>query len=90
MSTQTHSASNPAAISRPAPVSRVRFSIAVAAGVYPVLTGLLYGLWPLIGPWPMWGKTLALVPLMAPIMVWGVIPAAHRWLGGWLHPARAV
>ncbi len=80
-------ASRPAGSARP--MSRIRFAIAVAAGVYPVITGLLYALWPLIGAWPMWEKTPALVPLMVPVMVWGVIPAAHRWLGGWLHLARA-
>lgn len=63
-----------------APISRVRFAVILAFGVYPLITGLLYGLWPLIGPWPLWEKTLALVPLMVPAMVFGVIPAIQRWL----------
>jgi len=72
------------------PMSRVRFAILVAAGVYPLITGLLYALWPFIGSWPMWQKTLALVPLMVPAMVWGLIPAVQRFFKGWLHPSRAV
>jgi len=72
----------------PKPLSRLRFAVATAAGVYPVITGLLYLLWPVIVAWPLWEKTLAVVPLMVPTMVWGIIPAIHRWLGGWLHPAN--
>ncbi len=75
-------------IDRMPPLSRARLTVAVALGVYPLITGLLYLLWPVIAPWPLWQKTLAVVPLMAPAMVWGVIPAIHRYLRPWLHPVR--
>jgi antibiotic biosynthesis monooxygenase (ABM) superfamily enzyme len=52
------------------------------------ITGLLYVLWPLIAAWPVWEKTLAVVPLMVPAMVWGVIPAIQRWLHPWIYPSR--
>jgi antibiotic biosynthesis monooxygenase (ABM) superfamily enzyme len=71
------------------PLSRPRFAVAVAIGIYPVITSLLYVLGPVFGSWPTWQKTLALVPLIVAAMVWGIIPAVHRWLRPWIHPASA-
>lgn len=71
------------------PISRLRFCIAVGFGVYPLITGLLYGLNPVIGPWPLWQKTLVVVPLMSPSMVYGIIPAIQRWLHPWLRSCHS-
>jgi antibiotic biosynthesis monooxygenase (ABM) superfamily enzyme len=64
----------------PRKLSQVRFAAALTVGAYPVITGLLYGLAPLIGEWPTWEKTLVVVPLMVASMVWGVIPLVNRLL----------
>jgi antibiotic biosynthesis monooxygenase (ABM) superfamily enzyme len=66
----------------PRKLARARFAAALTVGAYPVITGLLYGLAPVINDWPTWQKTLAVVPLMVPAMVWGVIPLVNRLMRG--------
>ncbi|WP_235911978.1 hypothetical protein [Mesorhizobium xinjiangense] len=50
--------------------SRPRFALLVALGVYPLVTGLLYVVLPLTEGWMLWQRTLLVVPVMVPIMVW--------------------
>jgi antibiotic biosynthesis monooxygenase (ABM) superfamily enzyme len=69
----------------PRKLSRVRYAAALTIGAYPVITGLLYGLGPIIAEWPIWEKTLAIAPLMVPLMVWGVIPLTHFWFHRLIH-----
>lgn len=69
-------------------ISRLRFALAVAAGVYPLVTIILTVLGPVIAAWPAWEKSLMIVPLVVPTMVWLIIPAIHRWLGPWLRARR--
>jgi len=75
---------------QPKPLSRLRFALAVAAGVYPAITAILYLLWPVIAAWPLWEKTLAVVPLMVPTMVWASFPPSTAGLAaGCIPRARA-
>ena len=65
--------------------SRPRFTLAVMAGAYPLITALLYAIAPFTLEWAVWQKTLVAAPLMVVAMVWGLIPAIHRHLKPWLH-----
>ncbi|GLK82010.1 MULTISPECIES: hypothetical protein [Ancylobacter] len=66
--------------------SRSRFTVAVMLAVYPLVTALLYAVMPLTPDWPLWMRTLVVVPVMAVAMVWVLIPRIHRHLSLWLHP----
>ncbi len=69
---------------------RFRVTLAASMGAYPIITLILYILGPATEGWPVWQKTLAIVPIMVPAMVFGIIPAVHRFAGPWLRPrARA-
>lgn len=82
-------ASSPAAAPDARPVlSRPRFALAVFAGVYPLVTLLLYAIVPLTAGWALWQQTLLLVPIIVVMMVWGLIPFLHRRFSGFLHPVR--
>lgn len=75
---------------RLSPPCRFRLTIAASMGAYPVITLILYVLGPATQDWAVWQKTLAIVPIMVPAMVFGIIPAVHRFAGPWLRPrARA-
>lgn len=67
--------------------SRPRFALLVLAGVYPLITGLLYLVLPLLQGWPIWRETMIVAPVMVGIMVWGLIPAVQRLFNGFLNPA---
>ncbi len=69
----------------PPKLSRTRYAAALTVGAYPVITGLLYGLGPMVAEWPVWGKTMAIAPLMVLSMVWGVIPLTHFWFHRLIH-----
>jgi antibiotic biosynthesis monooxygenase (ABM) superfamily enzyme len=80
-------ASSPAAV--PAPrFSRPRFALLILAGVYPLVTVLLYAIFPLTEGWSLWQRTLVLVPIIVVSMVWGIIPAIHRRFHGFVNPVR--
>lgn len=87
-----HSASTPAVgkLVRSAPTahrfSRPRFAVLVLAGVYPLITGLLYLLLPMLQGWAIWQETLVIAPLMVAMMVWGVIPAIQRRFNRFINP----
>lgn len=69
--------------------SRLRFAAAVLAGVYPVITGLLYLVLPLTEGWAIWERTIVIAPIMVTVMVFVLIPAIQRRLAFWLHvPVR--
>jgi antibiotic biosynthesis monooxygenase (ABM) superfamily enzyme len=60
----------------------------VAAGVYPLITALLYIVFPLTDGWAVWQRTLVIVPLMVIAMIWGLIPGVQRLFSGFINPAR--
>lgn len=76
-------AANPQAALR---FSRPRFAFLVALGVYPLITGLLYLIFPLTEGWLLWQRTLLIVPIMVTAMVWGLIPGVQKHFRGFLNP----
>lgn len=93
MSTATQS--HPEATTRPTPESapanpapsqerarsRLRLAFFLMLGVYPLINVLLYLVMPFTSGWQIWQVTLVVVPLMVPIMVFGVMPAIQRLFG---------
>ncbi|WP_249692148.1 hypothetical protein [Stappia sp. WLB 29] len=69
-------------------LSRPRFAVLVFAGVYPLVTALLYLVAPLTRGWAFWQQTLVIVPVVVVTMVWGLIPFLHRRFSAFLHPVR--
>ncbi|TIT03528.1 MAG: hypothetical protein E5W72_02640 [Mesorhizobium sp.] len=67
--------------------SRPRFALLVLAGVYPLITAILYAVFPLTEEWEIWQRTLVIAPLMVSIMIWGLIPGVQRMFRGFLNPA---
>lgn len=61
--------------------SRARLSLFLMLGVYPLINVLLYLVLPLTPGWQMWQVTLIVVPLMVPMMVFGVMPLVQRLFG---------
>ncbi len=75
------STTTPTAVRR---FSRSRFALLVLAGVYPLITTLLYVLAPLTEDWTIWQRTLVIAPIMVVAMVFGLIPTLQRRFAGWL------
>jgi antibiotic biosynthesis monooxygenase (ABM) superfamily enzyme len=83
----TAHASTSAASAQAAPrFSRPRFAFLVALGVYLLITGLLYLIFPLTDGWLLWQRTLLIVPIMVTAMVWGLIPGVQKHFRGFLNP----
>ncbi|TGQ46044.1 hypothetical protein EN859_006075 [Mesorhizobium sp. M00.F.Ca.ET.216.01.1.1] len=68
--------------------SRPRFALLVLLGVYPLITAILYVIFPLTADWPIWQRTLIIAPLMVTIMIWGLIPGVQKTFRGFLNPAQ--
>ncbi|MCB1502237.1 MAG: hypothetical protein KDK07_21050 [Bauldia sp.] len=68
--------------------SRRRFALLVMVGVYPVITALLYVIFPLTDGWTIWQRTLVVAPVMVVVMIWGLIPGVQRLFRGFLNPAQ--
>lgn len=64
--------------------SRPRLTLLVGIRVWSIITALLYLIRPISQDWPVWLTTLALTPAMVVIMVWGLLPAIHRYFGRFL------
>lgn len=65
----------PQQAARPAgPPSRPRLAGFVFLFVYPLVTGLLYLILPLMQGQPLYVTTLVVVPIVVVSMVWGIIP----------------
>jgi antibiotic biosynthesis monooxygenase (ABM) superfamily enzyme len=71
---------------RPTTFSRTRFAVLVMIGVYPIITTLLYLVFPLTDGWTIWQRTLVIAPLMVGIMIWGLIPGVQRLFRSFLNP----
>ena len=63
---------------------RLRLAAVMVLFVYPVVTVYLYALLPLTAGWPMWMRTLVLVPLMVATIVFAVSPAINRFFGAFI------
>jgi antibiotic biosynthesis monooxygenase (ABM) superfamily enzyme len=68
--------------------SRPRFALLVLAGAYPLITAILYVVFPLTEEWEIWRRTLVIAPLMVAIMIWGLIPGVQKTFGRFLNPAQ--
>ena len=66
--------------------SRPRFALLVLAGVYPLITTILYALAPLTEGWSIWQRTLLIAPIMVVAMIWGVIPTVQSAFRGFINP----
>ncbi|MES0211701.1 hypothetical protein NKJ93_21825 [Mesorhizobium sp. M0028] len=67
--------------------SRLRFALLVLLGVYPLITAILYMVFPLTKEWQIWQRTLVIAPLMVSIMIWGLIPGVQPAFRGFINPA---
>ena len=52
--------------------------------VYPIITGLIIVLDPLLRGWPVPARTLLLSAIMVPLMVFWAVPAASKCFAGFL------
>jgi antibiotic biosynthesis monooxygenase (ABM) superfamily enzyme len=62
----------------------LRRAASVWLAIYPTITLLLELGGPLINDWPLPLRTLALTAVAVPTMVFVLLPALQRLLGGWL------
>jgi antibiotic biosynthesis monooxygenase (ABM) superfamily enzyme len=69
---------------RPLLPSRLRFTLCLMAGAYPLITAILVLLAPVTSAWPLPLRTLVIVPLMVSGMVFAIIPLVQRLAGGWI------
>lgn len=67
--------------------SRPRFALLVLSGVYPLITTILYLVFPLTDGWTIWQRTLVVAPIMVLLMIWGLIPGVQRLFHNFLNPA---
>lgn len=72
------------AATRPAGPDRLRFTLLVLLGVYPLITAISYATAPFTAGWAIWQRGLVLTPIMAPIMVYGLIPFIQTRFRRWL------
>ena len=68
-------------------LSKPRFALLVLLGAYPVITAILYFVFPLTGGWTIWQRTVLVAPMMVAAMVWGVIPAVQQRFRSFINPA---
>jgi antibiotic biosynthesis monooxygenase (ABM) superfamily enzyme len=56
-----------ATLTTPTPTrfSRPRFALLVLLGAYPVITAILYFVFPLTGGWSIWQRTVLVAPMMS-------------------------
>lgn len=69
---------------KPAGPNRLRLTFLVLLGVYPLITAISYAVGPFTAGWEVWQRTLIVTPVMAPIMVYGLIPFIQTRFRGWL------
>lgn len=69
---------------RPLLPARMRLTLCLMVGAYPLITGLLTLLGPATADWPLPLRTLVIVPLMVCGMVFAITPLAQRLAGRWI------
>lgn len=72
----------------PSFAARTRMALLVLVAVYPLVTGLIYIIFPLTDGWQAWQRTLVLVPVMVVSLVYAVIPAIQRRFGRFIATGR--
>jgi hypothetical protein len=63
---------------------RGRLALISSLGAYPVITTLLLTVGSLLADWPIYLRTLVVVPLMVLIMTFAIQPLLLRLFGPWL------
>jgi len=85
-------ATAPAASARPAGglsfAGRTRMAAIVMVAVYPLVTALIYIIFPLTEGWQAWQRTLVLAPLMVIMLVYVVIPTIQARFGRFIATGR--
>lgn len=86
MATMTASAAatQAAAPARPPVPIRWRLALLNFLAVYPLITALIYVIFPLTDGWTIWQRTLLLAPIMIAFMVYGIAPRLQRHFGGFI------
>lgn len=64
---------------------RLRFSLCLMLGAWPLITLLLLLLTPVSAEWPLPLRTAVIVPLMVLGMVFVIIPLTNRYATRWVH-----
>ncbi len=59
-------------------IGRLKFTLLVLAGAYPLVTVISYLIAPFTAAWELWQRTALLTPLMVVAMVYGLIPAIQN------------
>lgn len=88
MSVQSPAAAVPARAPAVSFAARSRMALLVFFAVYPLVTGLIYIIFPLTEGWQAWQRTLVLVPVMVVSLVYVVIPAIQRRFGRFIATGR--
>ena len=68
--------------------ARLRMTLLMTLAVYPVVTLYLYILMPLTDGWPIWQRSLILVPMMSATIVLAVVPFITRRFSGFIAGKR--
>ena len=58
--------------------------------VYPIITGLIIVLEPMLRGWPVPARTLLLSAIMVPLMVFWAVPAASKYFAGFLEQDESI
>ena len=64
--------------------ARLRLTLLMTLAVYPVVTLYLYVLMPLTDGWPIWQRSLVLVPMMSATIVLLVVPFINARFGAFI------
>lgn len=80
---------SPPAPARPAPPSRHQLALMIWIAVFPTLTALNLTLGPYLSGLPVVLRTLVLVTIAVPIVIYGLMPRLHRARGRLLSRRRS-
>lgn len=83
-------AAMPARPATPSFAARTRMAIIVLLAVYPLVTALIYMIFPLTEGWQAWQRTLVLTPLMVVSLVYVVIPTIQARFGRFIATGQAL
>lgn len=59
---------------KPRAPRRHRFALLIFLFVYPLVTAIMYFVMPMTPDWPIWLRTLVMVPIIVVSMVFAIIP----------------
>jgi uncharacterized protein len=66
------------------PIPKWKMAVMIWLGIYPIITALIYVIFPLTNGWPIPLRTLAMTLVAVPIMVFLVLPPIQKLLKHWL------